>query len=62
VFTSYPILGLKEAAEAFKVWKEFRENKEQLELAKESKKPAPFKMVKVRNVYCKIYEKLLFKI
>ncbi|XP_060558862.1 histone-lysine N-methyltransferase NSD2-like, partial [Ruditapes philippinarum] len=38
--------GLKEAAEAFKVWKEFRENKEQLELAKESKKPAPFKMVK----------------
>ncbi|XP_052226023.1 histone-lysine N-methyltransferase NSD2-like isoform X2 [Dreissena polymorpha] len=38
--------GLKEATEAYKVVKEFRENREQLEIAKESKKPAPFKMVK----------------
>ncbi|XP_052771657.1 histone-lysine N-methyltransferase NSD2-like isoform X2 [Mya arenaria] len=40
------IKGLKEATEGFKAVKDFRENREQLELAKESKKPAAFKMVK----------------
>jgi len=47
--------GLQEAAEAFKMWKEFRDNKEQLELQRESKKPPTFKMVKVSKIFMFLY-------
>ena len=39
--------GLNEASEAYKVWKTFKDNKEQIEIEKNKKKPAPFKLVKV---------------
>ncbi|KAK7109515.1 histone-lysine N-methyltransferase NSD2-like [Littorina saxatilis] len=38
--------GVKEATEAFKLWKAAKENKEQLEQEKNDRKPAPFKFVK----------------
>ena len=40
-------LGLVEATVAFKIWKEFKDKKEELEVERLKKKPAPFKMVKV---------------
>lgn len=39
--------GVKEATEAFKLWKAAKENKEQIEQEKNDRKPAPFKYVKV---------------
>lgn len=38
--------GVTEATEAFKVWKAVKANKEQVELEKKDRKPAPFKYVK----------------
>ncbi|XP_076470902.1 histone-lysine N-methyltransferase NSD2-like [Babylonia areolata] len=38
--------GVKEATEAFKLWKAAKENKEQLEQEKNDRKPAPFKFIK----------------
>lgn len=40
--------GVLEASETYKVWKKFKDDKEQLELEKTKKKPAPFKLVKVQ--------------
>ena len=49
VSLSIPIslTGVVEASERYKVWKTFKDNKEQLEIEKNKKKPAPFKLVKV---------------
>ena len=47
IFYSFVILGVEEATEAYKVWKEFKANKEQMMIEKSEKKPAPFKYVKV---------------
>lgn len=41
------VTGVKEATEAFKLWKAAKENKEQIEQEKNDRKPAPFKYVKV---------------
>ncbi|KAK7508605.1 hypothetical protein BaRGS_00000171 [Batillaria attramentaria] len=38
--------GVKEATEAFKLWKARKENKEQLEQEKNDRKPAPYKFIK----------------
>ncbi|KAL8580841.1 hypothetical protein ACOMHN_017345 [Nucella lapillus] len=38
--------GVKEATEAFKLWKAAKENKEQIEQEKNDRKPAPFKFIK----------------
>ncbi|XP_046335260.2 histone-lysine N-methyltransferase NSD2-like isoform X2 [Haliotis rufescens] len=38
--------GVKEATEAFKIWRQAKENREQMEQERNDKKPAPFKFVK----------------
>ena len=46
-----PVTGVKEATEAFKLWKAAKENKEQIEQEKNDRKPAPFKFVKVSGFF-----------
>ncbi|XP_060071280.1 histone-lysine N-methyltransferase NSD2-like [Ylistrum balloti] len=38
--------GVKEAMEAYKLWKKAKENKEQIEQQKSDRKPAPYKFIK----------------
>jgi hypothetical protein len=42
--------GITEATELFKVWKTAKQNREQQESAKNDKKPAPFKFVRVGRI------------
>lgn len=47
ILPSVPCSGVKEATEAFKIWRQAKENREQMEQERNDKKPAPFKFVKV---------------
>lgn len=45
----FVLSGVKEATEAFKLWKAAKMNKEQLEQERNDRKPAPYKFVKVNE-------------
>ncbi|XP_013395889.1 histone-lysine N-methyltransferase NSD2-like [Lingula anatina] len=44
-------LAVAEATEAFKVWKSYKDTKEQQEIERNDKKPAPFKFIKTNIPY-----------
>lgn len=43
-------LAVKEAGQAFRIWKEHKENKEHQEVVKSEKKPAPYRFIKVSTI------------